>query len=49
VPRSGAKELADINKLAEEYLRLAYHGLRARDKTFNAELITDFDRKACQW
>lgn len=40
----GAKELADINKLAEEYLRLAYHGLRARDKTFNAELITDFDQ-----
>ncbi|TFF39563.1 sensor histidine kinase [Mucilaginibacter psychrotolerans] len=40
----GAKELADMNKLADEYLRLAYHGLRARDKTFNAELITDFDQ-----
>jgi two-component system NtrC family sensor kinase len=40
---SSAKEPTDINKLAEEYLRLAYHGLRARDKTFNAELITNFD------
>jgi two-component system NtrC family sensor kinase len=42
---SNAKEPTDINKLADEYLRLAYHGLRARDKTFNAELITDFDEK----
>ena len=40
---SGKKELTDINKLADEYLRLAYHGLRAKDKTFNAELITNFD------
>jgi len=40
---SGAKEPTDINALADEYLRLAYHGLRAKDKTFNAELITDFD------
>ncbi len=40
---SSAKEPTDINKLADEYLRLAYHGLRARDKTFNAELVTDFD------
>ncbi|TLP80250.1 ATP-binding protein [Maribacter sp. ACAM166] len=37
------KEPTDINKLADEYLRLAYHGLRAKDKSFNAELITDFD------
>jgi len=37
------KELTDINKLADEYLRLAYHGLRAKDKSFNAELVTDFD------
>jgi two-component system NtrC family sensor kinase len=37
------KEPTDINKLADEYLRLAYHGLRAKDKTFNAELITAFD------
>ncbi|MBJ2175565.1 GHKL domain-containing protein [Aureibaculum sp. A20] len=40
----GEKELTDINKLADEYLRLAYHGLRAKDKSFNAELITDFDK-----
>jgi signal transduction histidine kinase len=37
------KELTDINKLADEYLRLAYHGLRAKDKSFNATLETDFD------
>jgi signal transduction histidine kinase/tetratricopeptide (TPR) repeat protein len=37
------KQLANINKLADEYLRLAYHGLRAKDKTFNAELVTHFD------
>ena len=37
------KEPTDINKLAEEYLRLAYHGLRAKDKSFNATLETDFD------
>jgi two-component system, NtrC family, sensor kinase len=40
---SGAKEPTDINALAEEYLRLAYHGLRAKDKSFNASLKTDFD------
>ena len=40
---SGVKELTDINKLADEYLRLAYHGLRAKDKTFNATMITDYD------
>jgi signal transduction histidine kinase len=40
---SGIKEPADINALADEYLRLAYHGLRAKDKTFNATLRTDFD------
>jgi len=44
----GQKELTDINKLADEYLRLAYHGLRAKDKGFNAVPITigiktDFD------
>ena len=37
------KEPTDINVLADEYLRLAYHGLRAKDKTFNASLHTDFD------
>ena len=40
---SGQKEPTDINALCEEYLRLAYHGLRAKDKSFNATLITDFD------
>ncbi|HQX73682.1 MAG TPA: histidine kinase dimerization/phospho-acceptor domain-containing protein, partial [Chitinophagaceae bacterium] len=40
---SGQKELTDINALADEYLRLAYHGLRAKDKTFNAAMKTDFD------
>ena len=40
---SGTKELTDINALADEYLRLAYHGLRAKDKSFNAELVTNFD------
>ncbi|MGQ2983179.1 sensor histidine kinase [Flavobacterium sp.] len=39
---SGQKEPTDINALADEYLRLAYHGLRAKDKSFNAELITHF-------
>ena len=34
---------ANLNKLAEEYLRLAYQGLRAKDKTSNVELKTDFD------
>ena len=40
---SGEKELTDINALCDEYLRLAYHGMRARDKSFNAALKTDFD------
>ncbi len=40
---TGQKESTDINKLADEYLRLAYHGLRAKDKSFNATLKTDFD------
>ncbi len=40
---SGVKEPTDINVLADEYLRLAYHGLRAKDKTFNATMKTDFD------
>ena len=40
---SGQKEPTDINALADEYLRLAYHGLRAKDKTFNATIKTDFD------
>ncbi len=40
---SGVKEATDINALADEYLRLAYHGLRAKDKSFNATMKTDFD------
>jgi signal transduction histidine kinase len=40
---SNIKEPTDINKLADEYLRLAYHGLRAKDKSFNATLKTDYD------
>ena len=40
---SGQKELTDINKLAEEYFRLAYHGLRSKNKDFNALLHTDLD------
>jgi len=39
----GKKELTDINALADEYLRLAYHGLRAKDKSFNADFKTDLD------
>ncbi|MBS1666807.1 MAG: GHKL domain-containing protein [Bacteroidetes bacterium] len=39
----GIKEPTNINVLADEYFRLAYHGLRAKDKTFNAEMKTDFD------
>ena len=39
----GNKEPTDINALADEYLRLAYHGLRAKDKSFNANMNTDFD------
>ncbi len=37
------KELTKINLLADEFFRLSYHGLRAKDKTFNAKLVTDFD------
>ncbi len=40
---TGVKELTDINKLADEYLRLSYHGLRAKDNSFNADFSTDFD------
>jgi len=40
---TGQKEMTNINSLSDEYLRLAYHGLRAKDKSFNATLNTDFD------
>jgi two-component system, NtrC family, sensor kinase len=39
----GVKEPTDINALTDEYLRLAYHGLRAKDKSFNATMKTDLD------
>jgi signal transduction histidine kinase len=39
----GEKQATDINALCEEYLRLCYHGLRAKDKTFNAVIETHFD------
>ncbi len=40
---SAIKEPTDINQLADEYLRIAYHGLRAKDKSFNTNMKTDFD------
>ncbi len=40
----GDKKLTDINVLADEFLKLSYHGLRAKDKSFNAELKMDFDK-----
>ena len=43
---TGEKELTDINNLCDEYLRLSYHGLRAKDKSFNATMETDLDGKA---
>ena len=41
---SGVKESIKISQLVDEYVRLAYHGLRAKDKTFNASLETDYDK-----
>jgi signal transduction histidine kinase/ligand-binding sensor domain-containing protein len=40
---TGKKEPTDLNALCDEYLRLSYHGLRAKDKSFNATMNTDFD------
>ena len=40
---TGKKEPTNINALCDEYLRLCYHGLRAKDKSFNATIKTDFD------
>ncbi|MGB5781786.1 MAG: ATP-binding protein [Eudoraea sp.] len=45
---SGQKEPTDINVLADEYLRLAYHGLRAKDKSFNATMKSEFDESIGQ-
>jgi two-component system NtrC family sensor kinase len=42
---SGEKQETDINALADEYLRLSYHGLRAKDKMFNSNMVTDLDPK----
>jgi signal transduction histidine kinase len=40
---AGQKEPTNINKLCDEFIRLSYHGLRAKDKSFNADFKTDFD------
>ena len=40
---TGERTMTDINKLADEYLRLSFHGLRAKDKNFNSDYKTDFD------
>ena len=40
---TGEKQLTDMNVLCDEFLKLSYHGLRAKDKSFNAEMITLFD------
>jgi signal transduction histidine kinase len=45
---SGVKEPTNINALADEYFRLAYHGLKAKDKSFNATINTDFDQSIGQ-
>ncbi|MCY7420198.1 MAG: hypothetical protein LH478_00410, partial [Chitinophagaceae bacterium] len=45
---TGKKEPTDINALADEYLRLSYHGLRAKDKDFNALMKTNFDESICK-
>ena len=42
--RASQKEPTDINALAGEYLRLGYHGLRAKDNSFNVAIHTDFDK-----
>jgi signal transduction histidine kinase len=41
--RSGQKEPTDLNVMADEFMRLSYHGLRAKDKSFNSELVTYFE------
>jgi len=40
---TGERQITNINVLADEFLKLSYHGLRAKDKNFNAELVTNFD------
>jgi two-component system, NtrC family, sensor kinase len=45
---SGIKQLTDINALADEYLKLSYHGFRAKESGFNANIHTDFDERLCK-
>jgi signal transduction histidine kinase len=40
---SGKKEMVDINALCDEFLRISYHGFRAKDQSFNADFKTEFD------
>ncbi|MBC7757638.1 MAG: two-component sensor histidine kinase [Phormidesmis sp. FL-bin-119] len=40
---TGERQATNLNVLADEFLKLSYHGLRAKDKSFNAELVTNFD------
>lgn len=40
---SGQKDLTDINSLVDEFLRLSFHGLRAKDKSFNSDFKTNFE------
>jgi two-component system NtrC family sensor kinase len=42
---TGERQVTNVNVLADEFLKLSYHGLRAKDKSFNAELVTNFDNK----
>jgi two-component system NtrC family sensor kinase len=42
---AGEKQLTDMNVLCDEFLKLSFHGLRAKDKSFNAEMVTHFDPK----
>jgi two-component system NtrC family sensor kinase len=45
---TGEKQPTYINILADEFLKLSYHGLRAKDKSFNAEMVTHFDKNLPQ-
>jgi len=45
---TGERQPTNINVLADEFFKLSYHGLRAKDKSFNAELTTNFDEKLPQ-
>ena len=42
---TGDKQLTNLNALADEFLKLSYHGFRSKDKLFNSELVTHFDEK----